>query len=91
MIVLKDKKDIKFAPKDFLSNYKWESHGQYDSLDFVNPYVKILSVQFNKVGEKTFDGFSFNDLMEYGANSKKGKMYFKTFETDSSKLFFIIM
>ena len=41
MIVLKDKKDIKFAPKDFLSNYKCESHGQYDSLDFVNPDEKI--------------------------------------------------
>ena len=57
MIVLKDKKDIKFAPKDFLSNYKWESHGQYDSLDFVNPDVKILSVQFTKVGEKTYKAF----------------------------------
>ena len=57
MIVLKDKKDIKFAPKDFLSNYKWESHGQYDSLDFVNPDVKILSVQFTKVGDKTYKAF----------------------------------
>ena len=57
MIVLKDKKDIKFAPKDFLSNYKWESHGQYDSLDFVNPDVKILSIQFTKVGEKTYKAF----------------------------------
>ena len=57
MIVLKDKKDIKFAPKDFLDNYKWELHGQYDSLDFVNPDVKILSVQFTKVGEKTYKAF----------------------------------
>ena len=57
MIVLKDKKDIKFAPKNFLDNYKWESHGQYDSLDFVNPDVKILSVQFTKVGEKTYKAF----------------------------------
>ena len=57
MIVLKDKKDIKFAPKDFLDNYEWESHGQYDSLDFVNPDVKVLSVQFTKVGEKTYKAF----------------------------------
>ena len=57
MIVLKDKKDIKFAPKDFLSNYKWESHGHYESLDFVNPDVKILSVQFTKVGDKTYKAF----------------------------------
>ena len=54
MIVLKDKKDIKFAPDNFLDNFKWELHGQYDSLDFVNPDVKILSVQFTKVGEKTY-------------------------------------
>ena len=57
MIVLKDKKDIKFAPKNFLDNFKWESHGQYDSLDFVNPDVKVLSVQFTKVGEKTYKAF----------------------------------
>ena len=57
MIVLKDKKDIKFAPEDFLNNYEWESHGQYDSLDFVNPDVKVLSVQFTKVGEKTYKAF----------------------------------
>ena len=57
MIVLKDKKDIKFAPEDFLKGYEWESHGQYDSLDFVNPNVKVLSVQFTKVGEKTYKAF----------------------------------
>ena len=57
MIVLKDKKDIKFAPNNFLDNYEWESHGQYDSLDFVNPDVKVLSVQFTKVGEKTYKAF----------------------------------
>ena len=57
MIVLKDKKDIKFAPTSFLKDYEWESHGQYDSLDFVNPDVKVLSVQFTKVGEKTYKAF----------------------------------
>lgn len=57
MIVLKDKKDIKFAPDNFLNNYEWESHGQYDSLDFVNSDVKVLSVQFTKVGEKTYKAF----------------------------------
>ena len=57
MIVLKDKKDIKFAPTSFLKDYEWESHGQYDSLDFVNPNVKVLSVQFTKVGEKTYKAF----------------------------------
>ena len=44
MIILKDKKDIKFAPEDFLQDYEWESHGQYDSLNFVNPKVTVLSV-----------------------------------------------
>ena len=57
MIVLKDKKDIKFAPNNFLQDYEWESHGQYDSLQFVNPNVKVLSVQFTKVGEKTYKAF----------------------------------
>ena len=57
MIVLKDKKDIKFAPDNFLGNFKWESHGQYDSLDFVNTDVKVLSVQFTKVGDKTYKAF----------------------------------
>ena len=57
MIVLKDKKDIKFASTSFLKDYEWESHGQYDSLDFVNPNVKVLSVQFTKVGEKTYKAF----------------------------------
>ena len=57
MIVLKDKKDIKFAPKDFLKDYQWESHGQYDSLQFVNKDIKVLSVQSTKVGEKTYNAF----------------------------------
>ncbi len=57
MIILKDKKDIKFAPEDFLQDYEWESHGQYDSLNFVNPKVTVLSVQFTKVGEKTYKAF----------------------------------
>ena len=57
MIILKDKKDIKFAPDTFLNDYEWESHGQYDSLDFINPNVKVLSVQFSKVGEKSYKAF----------------------------------
>jgi len=57
MIVLKDKKDIRHCPASFLEDYEWESHGQYDSLDFVNPDVKVLSVQFTKVGEKTYKAF----------------------------------
>src|SRR5210317_911496 len=57
MIVLKDKKDIKFAPKDFLKDYQWELHGQYDSLQFVNEDIKVLSVQSTKVGEKTYNAF----------------------------------
>jgi phosphoglycerate dehydrogenase-like enzyme len=57
MIVLKDKKDIRHCPALFLKDYEWESHGQYDSLDFVNPDVKVLSVQFTKVGEKTYKAF----------------------------------
>ena len=57
MIVLKDKKDIKFAPNNFLKDYKWELHGQYDSLQFVNKDVKVLSVQSTKVGEKTYKAF----------------------------------
>ena len=40
--------------------------------------IKHMNLKMGKVGEEVFDGFSFNDLMEYGANSKKGKMYFKT-------------
>ena len=57
MIVLKDKKDIKHCPASFLKDHEWESHGQYDSLQFVNPNVKVLSVQFTKVGEKTYKAF----------------------------------
>ena len=54
MIILKDKKDIKFAPETFLKDYEWESHGQYDSLNFINKDVKVLSVKFSVVGEKTY-------------------------------------
>ena len=57
MIVLKDKKDIRHCPASFLKDHEWESHGQYDSLQFVNPDVKVLSVQFTKVGEKTYKAF----------------------------------
>ena len=57
IVVVKDKKDIKFAPDTFLNECEWESHGQYDSLQFVNPNVKVLSVQFTKVGEKTYKAF----------------------------------
>ena len=57
MIILKDKKDIKFAPETFLKDYEWESHGQYDSLNFVNKNVKVLSVKFSVVGEKTYKAF----------------------------------
>jgi phosphoglycerate dehydrogenase-like enzyme len=57
IVVVKDKKDIKFAPSTFLNECEWESHGQYDSLQFVNPNVKVLSVQFTKVGEKTYKAF----------------------------------
>ena len=44
-------------PSVFLKDHEWESHGQYDSLQFVNPDVKVLSVQFTKVGEKTYKAF----------------------------------
>ena len=57
MIILKDKKDIKFAPETFLKDYEWESHGQYDSLNFINKDVKVLSVQFSTVGEKSYRAF----------------------------------
>ena len=57
MIILKDKKDIKFAPEIFLKDYEWESHGQYDSLNFINKDVKVLSVQFSTVGEKSYRAF----------------------------------
>ena len=57
MIILKDKKDIKFAPETFLKDYEWESHGQYDSLNFISKDVKVLSVQFSTVGEKSYKAF----------------------------------
>ena len=47
MIVLKDKKDIKHCPASFLKDHEWESHGQYDSLQFVNPDVKVLRRDFS--------------------------------------------
>ena len=53
-IIIKDKKDMKWAPDWFLSSYTWDLHGQYDSLDFVDPDVEVLSIQFTKVGEKTY-------------------------------------
>lgn len=56
-IILKDKKDIKYSPDDYLKEYTWESHGQYDSLQFVDENVKLLSVQFTKVGEKSYKAF----------------------------------
>ena len=36
-----------------------------------------MKLKMGKVGESTFNGFNFNDLLEYGANSKKGAMYYK--------------
>ena len=53
-IIVKDKKDMQWRPDSFLQNEDWDLHGQYDSLDFVDPNVKVLSVQFTKVGEKTY-------------------------------------
>ena len=40
--------------------------------------MKHMNLKMGKVGEEVFDGFTFDNLMEYGANSKKGKMFFKT-------------
>jgi len=40
--------------------------------------IEHMNLKMGKVGEATFDGFNFNDLMEYGANSKKGKMFYKS-------------
>ena len=53
-IIVKDKKDMQWRPEWFLQQNKWDLHGQYDSLDFVDPDVEILSIQFTKVGEKTY-------------------------------------
>ena len=53
-IIVKDKKDMQWRPDWFLKQNKWDLHGQYDSLDFVDPDVKVLSIQFTKVGEKTY-------------------------------------
>ena len=40
--------------------------------------IEHMNLKMGKVGEATFDGFNFNDLMEYGSNSKKGKMFYKS-------------
>ena len=56
-IIVKDKKDMQWRPEWFLINHDWDLHGQYDSLDFVDPDVSVLSVQFTKVGEKTYKAF----------------------------------
>ena len=53
-IIIKDKKDMQWRPEWFMSHNEWELHGQYDSLDFVDPDVEVLSIQFSKVGEKTY-------------------------------------
>ena len=53
-IIVKDKKDMQWRPDSFLQNEDWDLHGQYDSLDFVDPEIEVLSVQFTKVGEKTY-------------------------------------
>ena len=53
-IIVKDKKDMQWRPEWFLQQNEWELHGQYDSLDFVDPDVEVLSIQFTKVGEKTY-------------------------------------
>ena len=39
--------------------------------------IKHMNMKMGKVGEEVFDGFTFDNLMEYGANSKKGGMDFK--------------
>ena len=39
--------------------------------------IEHMNLKMGKVGESTFNGFNFNDLLEYGANSKKGGMYYK--------------
>ena len=56
-VIVKDKKDIKYSPNEFLKDYTWESHGQYDSLQFVDKDTELLSVQFTKVGEKSYKAF----------------------------------
>ena len=45
-VLIKDKKDMKYSPSEFLKDYTWESHGQYDSLKFVDKDTELLSVQF---------------------------------------------
>jgi len=53
-IIVKDKKDMQWRPEWFLQHNEWDLHGQYDSLDFVDPDIDVLSIQFTKVGEKTY-------------------------------------
>lgn len=53
-IIVKDKKDMQWRPEWFLQHSDWDLHGQYDSLNFVDPDIEVLSIQFTKVGEKTY-------------------------------------
>ena len=57
MIVFKDKKDIQYAPETFSQNVPYRLMGAYGSLDFVDRNIRVLSVQFSKVGKKTYDAF----------------------------------
>ena len=57
-IIVKDKKDMQWRPEWFLQHSDWDLHGQYDSLNFVDPNIEVLSVQFTKVGEKTYKAMS---------------------------------
>lgn len=57
MIVFKDKKDIQYAPETFSENVPYRLMGAYGSLDFVDRNIRVLSVQFSKVGKKTYDAF----------------------------------
>ncbi len=57
MIVLKDKKDVQNAPDTFLQKVPHILMGAYDGLDFVDKDIRVLSVQFSKVGKKTYDAF----------------------------------
>ena len=57
MIVIKDKKDMETAPDTFLKNIPYKLMGKYDGLNFVDKDVRVLSVQFSKVGAKTYSAF----------------------------------
>ena len=43
--------------EELLADPGGKTENAWDSLDFVNPDVKVLSVQFTKVGEKTYKAF----------------------------------